>query len=706
MAELAPFNVKMIDPNEYIKRKDCYPVTVHAMYESSTDRFHPDGLFSEVIFGQVGSKERLIRRGYIDLHTRIITPHLYRQLISLKSYYKDILAGKQYAYFDNQLKDLVRTDANDPNGSTGYSFFISVYPKIKFAETDSYQRTDKIKLLEKYKDCLFIDKYLVLPAGVRDVKIKNGRPESEAINKLYLALLSLSQALPIQGSEDPVYDSIRYQMQNKVVEIYDYIRGMMDGKHGFGQGKYANRSLVYGTRNVITAAPMTRVKAPDACNAFKITEVEMPLFEAAKSLTPLVVYQLRRLFLSSIFNQADGNTVALVHPYTHAVEYHEVDPKEFRKFTTSEGMENIINDFRDPEVQFKPVTVKLKTPVKYENKLLTEFYLQLVYDTNDTITLYRDINSFKDRGYRSLNPDENKEYTYAYILDDKYAPEQYAIVGTNALYSYGLDIIPDDLDIIASIPVWEDLQQLAKEQGSEVDEYGDFHVVYKDVEIHTKNGISKIFTNEAWEKFASEHIVRRGKHQYDKLDSIAAAYRAHNPPRLKDKRKLEFLDKTVYDESNVHPLTYIEMLYLATYKAAMGKHFAVIRYPVVNIEGLSLFEGHITSTDPGRIVTMYNGSDSSEIPEYPRLNCKVKQSVSIHPAVIGKYNADHDGDTVSATAIMSEDANREIADYLNSNASILDNDGKLISGLDGNGKDVVVGFSLFFCSYHQLSDKK
>lgn len=84
MAAKAPFNVSVIDPDEYVKRKGCLPVTSHSVYEPSTQLFHPDGLFSEVIFGQMGSNDRLIRRGYIDLHTTLINPHLYKQIMRLK----------------------------------------------------------------------------------------------------------------------------------------------------------------------------------------------------------------------------------------------------------------------------------------------------------------------------------------------------------------------------------------------------------------------------------------------------------------------------------------------------------------------------------------------------------------------------------------------------------------------------------------------
>ena len=204
MAKLAPFNITMINPDEYIERKQCLPVTSHAVYESSTERFHPDGLYSEVIFGQLGSRERLIRRGFMYLRTTLVSPHLYRQIMTLKGFYQDIASGKQYAYFDPTTKDFVRTIRDDPNSDTGYQFFISHLLEINFARTESAQRNDKIELINKYKDRLFITKFIILPAALRDVRIHNGRPESEKINKLYLNLLSLTKSLPDNGTDDPI----------------------------------------------------------------------------------------------------------------------------------------------------------------------------------------------------------------------------------------------------------------------------------------------------------------------------------------------------------------------------------------------------------------------------------------------------------------------------------------------------------------------
>ena len=332
MEKLKPFNVSIIDPDEYIQRKECLPITSYAMYESSTERFDPDGLYSEVIFGQLGSKERFIRRGYIDLHTKLITPHLYKQIVTLKSYYKEVLAGKQYAYYDKDLKDLVRTTKDDPNGDTGYQFFCSVYPKLKFSETDSTKRSTKIELLDKYADRIFMSKYIVIPAAIRDVKIKDGRPESEAINKLYLGLLSLSSAIPPEAGEDVVYDSIRYQMQLKVQQIYEYILNILNGKTGFNQAKYARRYIVYGSRNVITAPQMIRVQSPTSPNMMKADELEIPTFQALKALTPVAINRLLTFFTIRF---SGTSVIPVINSKTLNIEMRKIDENEIKKYILS-----------------------------------------------------------------------------------------------------------------------------------------------------------------------------------------------------------------------------------------------------------------------------------------------------------------------------------------------------------------------------------
>lgn len=56
---------------------------------------------------------------------------------------------------------------------------------------------------------------------------------------------------------------------------------------------------------------------------------------------------------------------------------------------------------------------------------------------------------------------------------------------------------------------------------------------------------------------------------------------------------------------------------------------------------------------------------------------------------------------MSLLAIMSEDANKELADYISSTKSIIDVSGNLVNGIDSSG-GAVINMSLFFCTYGSL----
>lgn len=644
MEKLKPFNVSIIDPDEYVQRKECLPITSYAMYESSTERFDPDGLYSEVIFGQLGSKERFIRRGYIDLHTKLITPHLYKQLITLKSYYKEVLAGKQYAYYDKDLKDLVRTTKDDPNGDTGYQFFCSVYPKLKFSETDSTKRSTKIELLDKYADRIFMSKYIVIPAAIRDVKIKDGRPESEAINKLYLGLLSLASAIPPEAGEDVVYDSIRYQMQLKVQQIYEYILNILNGKTGFNQAKYARRSIVYGSRNVITAPQMIRVQSPTSPNMMKADELEIPTFQALKALTPVAINRLLTFFTIRF---SGTSVIPVINSKTLNIEMRKIDENEIKKYTTSDGLNEFINDMRDIHLHHKPFTLKLDKSEVYETG--TEFYPFMVYDRGEHIYQFTDIAAFKDSYPKvSRYRDDNDKLR----IMETYDIHDYVIDGTGALYAFGMNIVPEDVDVILSPASYTSFVEFAKSKGVEADKLGEYELVVDGIEIHTKNNCYGVKTQAEWDKFIANDVTIIGTHQYVKPEVLAGRYRAiaGRPDRLKDKRKLEFFEDIIYDPSKVRPLTYIELSYIVAHIASVNKHFLTTRYPVLNAYNLVPYKGKIMSTVPSRCVKYHLKPDAIGkndeyriLPEYPVLNASTKQSLSVHPTALERLGGDHDG---------------------------------------------------------------
>jgi hypothetical protein len=382
---MKPLSIAIMNIDTYIKENNILEVTSPFIRESSSTNLHPDGLFSERIFGEIASPGRLITFGYIDLHTKIIPPRLFRTILKLKGLYEEILTGKAHAVFDPIAKDFLKAKLGDEQAKTGYSFFVKHLPDIEYKSTGSITRDTKIKVLEQYKDRLFMSKYLVLPAGLRDISDVGGRSSTEEINKLYGSLLRLSKVMPIDGSDNPIYDNVRMSIQRKAFEIYEYIKNIVEGKTGFFQKKYGARNIALGTRNVISASD-TNAMSPTHPQAIKANETMVPLFQAMKMFQPLVVYQLRTVFLNQILEEGAAQ-ISAIDPATNKLQYISVDISEKDKFMTSEGLVNFINSYRDTSTRHDPVTVT--------DEQGKEYYLYQTYREGSNFYLIRSAHDLK-----------------------------------------------------------------------------------------------------------------------------------------------------------------------------------------------------------------------------------------------------------------------------------------------------------------------
>ncbi len=395
MISTQPFNTKIMDVDEFINNHRCMPVTSHQTFEASSTKMHPEGLFSEEIFGEIGSEYRLINFGYIDLHTTVFHPQIFLNIIGMKGLYKDIMASKTYAYFDPEEKELVACNRDVLEAGTGFAFFMEHFPKIEFKKTNSLTREIKIRIFEKYKDKLTISKCLVLPAGVRDVQIdSDGRPSSEDINKLYNGLLAMSLAIPPNMGNHPIFNSIRFNIQMKVYEIYLYIKNILQGKRGFGPGKYMARKLALGTRNVFASAQLEG-ESPNDPKYLKHDETLVPLFQALKMFQPIIQYYLRFFFYNHVFDTGT-NKVALLNPGNFNLEYVEVTDIEKNKFLTDDGLDLLIERFLDEE--------KREDPVIITGSDKKEYYVALIFDKDDKIYITRNADEFVER-WNEENPD-------------------------------------------------------------------------------------------------------------------------------------------------------------------------------------------------------------------------------------------------------------------------------------------------------------
>lgn len=443
-----PMNIGIMDVSSFILENHILPVNSVMVFEPSTNIYHHDGLYSEDIFGQVGSPDRMLKFGFIELNTVIFNPKIFKIIVQLKSLYKDIMSGSTYAIFDPMIKDFVRV-VDDPlnveGADTGYSFFLNHFNEIVFNRTDSSKRDERIEVVNQYRDYMMINRYLVEPAGLRDIaNDSSGRLVQDDVNKLYTSLIMYTRSIP-KGSTSPLYDPVRYQIQSKAQEIYEYIENFLDGKRGFIQGSFARRKVAMGTRNVITAAPMM-ASSPDDPQLLKADDVMVGVYQTIKGLQPFAKHAWMMIFGNPIFKSESVTKIALSDPSTGKLVYTTISPDTRDKWMSSEGIEKIINSLRNIDLRNKPVLIK-----DTEGK---NYALSLIYDEGDEIALCRSIDDLKSKWSRPIDRHRVRPMTYIemfYIIAETISVGKHGIVTRYPVIEQGSSY-PAEIHVMSTTP--------------------------------------------------------------------------------------------------------------------------------------------------------------------------------------------------------------------------------------------------------------
>lgn len=353
------------------------PVTSLDINDGMTANFHDDGLYSTVIFGKVGTEERDKNFSYIDIKASILHPKVFDDLCRLKGLYKGILSGKETARFDEQLKDFVADQSAE--AETGYSFFMRYFKRIEFKRNKSPSRQLRVEFIEKYRDQATTTRVAVIPAGLRDLEIgEDGRAVKNEVHDLYYRLLSIANTIPRnRDMESPALDIPRWSLTVTFFQIFELFKSMLEGKKGFLLNKWGSRKIVHGTRNVISVMD-TSSSSLGSANAPSYDSTVVGLFQTIKGLTPVTMYLLRTRYLSNVFSEGES-TVPLIDKRTLQQELVDISPETRDRWTTKEGLLDVINSFYDGELRHKPVEVEGR-------------YLALIYKGPDkTFRIFYDI---------------------------------------------------------------------------------------------------------------------------------------------------------------------------------------------------------------------------------------------------------------------------------------------------------------------------
>lgn len=243
--------LQLLDIDKYIQNNNLKQVKTNQYYVGrSRNKFNPDGLFSEEIFGRIGSKDRKKTFGYIELNCNIIHPEAYNIVTSYHSDLTKLVKGKGYYSVTPDGKLVPDKD----NGGTGIAYFYKIFNKLQLKDLNP-EKPDYGKFLSEKN--IFIDKILVLPAGIRDIQVSEKTSKTVVqyaeISEIYSKLLRYVQMIPGDVNElaGDMANELIENIQHTSNEINSWLKSRMKGKEGLIRGGMLKKVLDFSARLVI-----------------------------------------------------------------------------------------------------------------------------------------------------------------------------------------------------------------------------------------------------------------------------------------------------------------------------------------------------------------------------------------------------------------------------------------------------------------------
>jgi DNA-directed RNA polymerase beta' subunit len=268
---------KLLDVNAYTRKLN--PIT-STIFVTKDDKFHEEGLFSEIIFGKERSKERKEIFAYIDLHCSVIHPSAYDIFKKLDKKIEDYLSCKKFFRIDEKGN----IEESDDTGLTGLSEFIKNFSKIKL-RGGTEQRNALIDSINKsYKSgILFITRIPVIPPDLRPITKDPGSGdwEHDPINDFYVDIMRKSYSIKsVGGLADTLSANMNYWVQDSVNKLDKYVKGKIAKKTGLIRNQMLGKRTDFSGRAVIVNGPNLGVN-----------EMGVPVRMAATLFEPFIIHQ-------------------------------------------------------------------------------------------------------------------------------------------------------------------------------------------------------------------------------------------------------------------------------------------------------------------------------------------------------------------------------------------------------------------------------
>ena len=254
--------IYLIDVDQTIKEYNAAgPVTSPQFFFSKSHNFHPQGMYSEDIFGILGSPERNRSISWIDLNTHVIHPLVYDTMEKRLERKIPYLISGQKSFKLNELGYLEEDELNGKINGLSSLYKNSAKWKFRGGTDEDGDRNKIIKVLERYKtqNLFFMNKLLVIPPGFRDIQIlqETGEVRVDELSNIYKKVIMLSNQ--IKGVSGTLYDTLSYHMQLLIRDLYEYNKTKVSKKSGLIRSLMLGKRLDFTSYVVITPDPELQI---------------------------------------------------------------------------------------------------------------------------------------------------------------------------------------------------------------------------------------------------------------------------------------------------------------------------------------------------------------------------------------------------------------------------------------------------------------
>lgn len=352
-----------LDVEKFIKMNELKPIS-NPVFFSRSGVPTTDGLLSNEIFG-ISKDDRTQIFAYINLAGEtFMHPLAYKTWCRLDSNIKLCAYEMETFSLDEETGKLVK----DPEGETGIKFLKKIIKKVDFQKTNSMKREVKIDFIQKYRDKLFTENLIVIPAGYRDVNTDtDSRIGVGEINKLYDTIIRDTNAL--RESEDyglSLNGSLRGRIQDNLVAIYDWIVfGRFNGvdaqasglsrKLGLIRRAGMKKSFDWGSRLVICTQNL-RVEDLDDLEV-DLDSMGLPLAALCANFFPYLLYNIRQWFDNQFTNMKYSQGIIMDKSKKEIID---IELEDWRLTFSDERIKKEIDRFmHGSSNRFVPIEVPL-----------------------------------------------------------------------------------------------------------------------------------------------------------------------------------------------------------------------------------------------------------------------------------------------------------------------------------------------------------